>query len=167
MRKYIVLAAVLSLSACAPKTHKAEALLAPTRGNTASGHVAFSQAGRTVLIKGDFSGLTPGAHGFHIHEKGDCSAPDARSAGGHFNPTRTRHGDPARAAHHAGDLPMLTAGADGKARFEARMTGLGLTEGPDSIMSRSILVDARPDDFTTQPDGNSGPHVACGVIRAR
>lgn len=168
MRKLLVLAAAaLCLYACAPRAPLAEAVLAPTKGNTASGSVFFSQSGNTLLIKGAFKGLTPGAHGFHIHEKGDCSAPDASSAGAHFNPTRVRHGDPAKAEHHLGDLPMLVAGASGTAKFEARMSGLSLTEGPGNILARSIVIDVRPDDFTSQPAGNSGAHVACGVIRAR
>jgi len=168
MRKQLVLAAAaLTLCACAPKAPMAEALLAPTKGNSASGSVSFSQSGNTLLIKGAFKGLTPGAHGFHIHEKGDCSAPDASSAGAHFNPARARHGDPAKPEHHLGDLPMLVAGASGAAKFEARMSGLSLTEGTGNILARSIVIDAKPDDFTTQPSGNSGGHVACGVIRSR
>ena len=165
MRKLVIFAvAALTLSACAPKTPMAEAVMAPTKGNTAAGTVTFAQEGQTVLIKGAFSGLTPGAHGFHIHDKGDCSAPDGTSAGGHFNPTGAHHGDPAKADHHLGDLPMLTAGADGMAKFEARMSGLSLTEGPGNILSRGLIVHASPDDFTTQPTGNSGARVACGVI---
>ncbi len=168
MRRPILLVlSLLPLSACAFKAPGAEALLQPTKGSTASGTMTFVQQGGMVLISGRFTGLTPGAHGFHIHEKGDCSAPDGTSAGGHFNPLGKRHGDLSRAEHHAGDLPMVVAGANGQARFEALMDGITLNNGPGNILGRGIVIHARPDDFTTQPTGNSGGRVACGVIKAR
>ena len=168
MRKLLILAAAaLTLSACAAKGPMAEATLAPTKGNTAAGTMSFKQDGANMLIQGMFSGLTPGAHGFHIHEKGDCSAPDGTSAGGHFNPTGAHHGSPAMADHHLGDLPMLTAGADGTAKFEARMSGMTLADGPMSIVKRGVIIHAQADDFTTQPTGNSGGRVACGVIELK
>ncbi|MHC1701635.1 MAG: superoxide dismutase family protein [Humidesulfovibrio sp.] len=166
-RSLLLAASLLALSACAFKAPSAEAVLKPTKGNTASGTMTFAQQGDKVLITGQFTGLTPGAHGFHIHEKGDCSAMDATSAGGHFNPFGQRHGDPSKPAHHAGDLPMLVAGASGQARFNALMDGITLDSGPGNIVGRSIVVHADPDDFTTQPTGNSGARVACGVIKAR
>ncbi|OIN99877.1 MAG: hypothetical protein AUJ49_10400 [Desulfovibrionaceae bacterium CG1_02_65_16] len=167
-----VLAAALSLGGCAATRHifapkAAEATLSPTRGNKAAGLMTFRTQAGELLIQGTLSGLTPGAHGLHIHEGGDCGGPGARNAGGHFNPTGARHGSPGSPSHHAGDLPMLTAGADGTARFQARMGGLSLEDGPAGVIGRTIVVTARPDDFTTQPTGNSGPAVACGVIRAR
>jgi Cu-Zn family superoxide dismutase len=168
MRQLLLLAfCTVLLTACAAKGPAAEALLAPTKGNNASGGMTFAQQGDKVMVNGQFSGLTPGAHGFHIHEKGDCSAPDGTSAGGHFNPFGKPHGDPAKAAHHAGDLPMLIAGADGSARFTALMDGISLRSSPDSILGRSVIIHAQPDDFTTQPTGNSGARVACGVITAK
>ena len=168
MRHFLLLAfSAIFLTACAAKGPIAEAVLQPTKGNAAAGSMSFAQQDGKVLIKGRFTGLTPGAHGFHIHEKGDCTAPDGASAGGHFNPFGKRHGDPAKPNHHAGDLPMLVAGADGQARFEALMDGISLENGPANILGRSIIVHARPDDFTTQPTGNSGARVACGVIKAR
>ncbi|PKN09264.1 MAG: superoxide dismutase [Deltaproteobacteria bacterium HGW-Deltaproteobacteria-8] len=163
MRRSILLAIILlSLSACAFKNPGAEAVLKPTRGNTAAGTMTFSQQGEGVLIKGHLTGLAPGAHGLNIHEIGDCA-----KAGGHFNPFGKRHGDLSRPDHHAGDLPMLVAGSDGTARFTALMDGISLEYGPGNILGRSIIVHARPDDFTTQPTGNSGPGVACGVIKAQ
>jgi len=146
-----------------PATLKAQ--LAPTKGSKASGLMTFRQQGKEVLIQGTFSGLTPGAHGLHIHEGGDCGGFAARNTGGHFNPTGARHAGPGSLSHHAGDLPMLTAGENGTARFQARMNGMTLDKGPKGIAEHTIIVSARPDDFTTQPDGNSGPAVACGVIR--
>ncbi len=142
-----------------------KAQLSPTKGSTASGLMTFRQQGKEVLIQGSFDGLTPGAHGLHIHEGSDCGGVNARNAGGHLNPAGVRHGSPASPAHHLGDLPMLTAGKDGQARFQARMDGLTLDKGPKGISGRTVIVTARPDDFTTQPDGNSGPAVACGVIQ--
>lgn len=146
---------------------EAEALLQPVRGGAAAGQMSFRQTGDALLIQGAFTGLTPGAHGLHIHEGGDCGGPGARDAGGHFNPTGARHGSPGSPSHHLGDLPMLAAGADGTARFQARMGDLTLDGGRSSILGRTVIVTAHPDDFTTQPTGNSGPAVACGVIRAR
>jgi superoxide dismutase, Cu-Zn family len=163
----LALVSLSALSACAFKAPSAEAVLKPTRGYTASGAMSFTQQGDKVLVKGQLTGLSPGAHGLNIHEHGDCGAPGASSAGGHFNPFGKRHGDPGRAAHHAGDLPMVVAGASGTARFEALMDGITLKDGPAGIMNRSIVVHARPDDFTTQPTGNSGANVACGVITAK
>ena len=166
------LAAISLLGGCATARHlfapkSAEATLAPTRGNSAAGLMSFRTQGTELLIQGTLTGLTPGAHGLHIHEGGDCGGPGARNAGGHFNPTGARHGSPGSASHHAGDLPMLTAGADGSARFQARMGGLSLEDGPNGVIGRTIIVTARPDDYTTQPTGNSGPAVACGVIHTR
>jgi len=163
MRRRILLAlSLLSLSACAFKAPGAEAVLKPSPGNTAAGTMHFVQQGKSVLLKGQFTGLTPGAHGLNIHEKGDCAL-----AGGHFNPFGKRHGNLSGPDHHAGDLPMLVAGADGSARFSALMDGLSLENGATCILGRSIVVHARPDDFTTQPSGNSGPGVACGIIKTK
>lgn len=147
----------------APASLKAR--LGPTKGYQASGLMSFRQQGKEVLIQGDFTGLEPGAHGLHIHVGGDCGGPGARNAGGHFNPTGGRHANPGSPTRHLGDLPMLTAGKDGTARFQARMDRLTADDGPSGLLGRTVIVSARPDDFTTQPDGNSGPAVACGVIQ--
>lgn len=141
-----------------------QATLKPTKDNTASGLMTFRQQGKEVLIQGSFSGLSPGAHGLHIHEGADCGGIGARNAGAHLNPFGARHGSPASPSHHLGDLPMLTAGQDGEARFQARMNILTLDKGPTGLLGRTVIISARPDDFTTQPTGNSGPAVACGVI---
>lgn len=142
----------------------ATAQLQPTQGNSASGVVRFRQDKSAVLVTAEVQGLTPGSHGFHIHEKGDCSAPDGSSAGGHFNPTGQPHGDPRSAAHHAGDIPMLEADATGKARLETRLEGLAVGSGPTDIIGRAVVIHASPDDYRSQPAGNSGARVACGVI---
>lgn len=145
----------------------AEAKLAPTQGNKASGTVTFTQKGNTVEVVANVTGLTPGGHGFHVHEKGDCSAPDATSAGGHFNPGGKAHGEPHRGEHHAGDMPMLMADAAGNAALKAELTGPTVADGPASIVGKAVIVHASPDDFKTQPTGNSGARVACGVITKR
>jgi Cu-Zn family superoxide dismutase len=145
-------------------TDKAEAVMAPTQGNKASGTVTFVQSGDKLKVFAEISGLTPGLHGFHIHEKGDCSAPDGTSAGGHFNPSGKPHGDPAHADHHAGDLTQLVADANGVARQVSYVEGPTLADGPGNIIGRSVIIHAAPDDYKTQPTGNSGARQACGVI---
>ena len=144
---------------------QASAALEPTQGNTVRGNVAFRQeADGRVRIIAEVSGLTPGEHGFHVHENGDCSAPDASSAGGHFNPHNTEHGKAGEGVHHAGDLPSLHADADGNAKLDVLLDGIELS-GEHTIVGRSLIVHADPDDFISQPTGNSGARVACAVIR--
>lgn len=165
MRKLLLIAAILALSGCAAQSPVAKAVMAPTQGNTTKGIVSFAQQGHSVHITAQISGLTPGAHGFHIHDKGDCSAHDGTSAGGHFNPFGKPHGDPAKPNHHAGDLPMIVAGSNGVAKFDAMMEGISLKDGDKAnILNRSVIIHAMPDDYTTQPTGNSGARVACGII---
>ena len=111
------------------------------------------------------SGLTPNqAHGFHVHEKGDCSAPDATSAGGHFNPGGAPHGAPP-ARHHAGDMPSLMADAQGNAQASFTIDGNLAGDAASAFVGKAVIVHAMPDDYTTQPTGNSGARIACGVIR--
>ena len=162
--------AALTLAACSSTAPSpapavsASARLAPTTGNTAMGTVRFVQTGTTVRVTGDISGLKPGAvHGFHIHEKGDCSSGDGMSTGGHFNPTGTAHGNHDHGAHHVGDLPSLTANAFGVATLNFESTSIRL-DGPTDITGRGLIVHRDPDDYTTQPTGNSGPRIACAVI---
>ena len=145
----------------------AEAVLSPTKGNAASGTVTFRQEGNKVLVSARVAGLTPGAHGFHIHDKGDCSAPDATSVGGHFNPHGKAHGHPDHPEHHGGDMPQLMADTAGNANLTATLSDLGIGSGAANIVGRGVIVHAAPDDFKTQPTGNSGARVACGVIVAR
>lgn len=152
-------------SAPAKTVTKAVAKLHPTEGNKVEGTVTFTAVDGGVLIVADVTGLTPGKHGFHVHEHGDCSAGDASSAGGHYNPTNKKHGGPGTAERHVGDMGNLEADKDGKAHYE-RVDDLMTLNGPDTIVERSIIVHANEDDLTTQPTGNSGPKVACGVIEA-
>jgi len=149
-----------------PSSQKATATLAPTAGNRTAGTVSFTPSGDRVRMLAKVTGLTPGAHGFHIHEKGDCSAADAMSAGGHFNPTGKPHGNPAVGEHHGGDMPMLLADASGDAALDVTLDTVTLGDGPSSVVGRSVIVHKDPDDYKTQPTGNSGARVACGLIVA-
>jgi Cu-Zn family superoxide dismutase len=147
---------------------QAVAELKPTEGNKVSGVITFSSQEGAVRVVADLEGLTPGKHGFHIHEKGDCSAPDAASAGDHFNPAGAPHGAPENpvAQRHAGDLGNVEANEDGKAHFEITDQIITL-EGQNSIVGKAVIVHAQPDDLSSQPTGNAGPRVACGVIQAK
>lgn len=141
----------------------ATAQLAPTQGNQVHGTVKFTETAAGVRVVAHVQGLTPGQHGFHVHEKGDCSAPDATSAGSHFNPGGASHGMPDAAQRHIGDLGNITADASGKAHYDRVDKHLRF-DGPNSILGRSVIVHAKPDDGG-QPVGNAGARVACGVIK--
>ncbi|NJD34561.1 MAG: superoxide dismutase family protein [Betaproteobacteria bacterium] len=158
-----LLAACAGMSAAGPK---ATATLEPRSGSSVSGTVSFQAVGQKVRVEASVAGLTPGEHGFHVHEVGDCSAADATSAKGHFNPAAKQHGHHGSAEHHAGDMPNLKADSSGKATISAELDTLSLTEGPSGILNRSVVIHADPDDYKSQPAGNSGKRVACGVIRA-
>jgi Cu-Zn family superoxide dismutase len=147
----------------------ADVVLKPTVGSATSGSVRFTQQGDQLRIDADIAGLTPGVHGFHLHEKGDCSAPDGTSAGGHFNPGNHQHGGPQNTAHHGGDFGNITADASGKAslHLSVPISQISLDAGAaNSIVGRGLIVHADPDDFVTQPTGNSGKRLACGVVVA-
>ena len=171
IKNILTVGLLASLAACSEMSSRhdpvAEATIAPTAGNQATGTATFKQHGERIGIEVLLSGLTPGAHGLHIHEKGDCSAPDAMSAGGHFNPIKMTHGAPEATLHHAGDLGNAIADADGKAKVKLDLTGLTVLAGETSVVGRAVIVHASPDDFQTQPTGNAGKRVACGVITAK
>jgi len=138
--------------------------LQATRGNTAAGTVRFVQQGEGVVVTAKITGLKPGQeHGFHIHEKGDCSSGDGLSTGGHFNPTAQKHG-PSHAEHHLGDFPALKADATGSAEATFRAEGLSIGSGVGDIVGKGLIVHADPDDYKTQPTGNAGARIACAVI---
>jgi Cu-Zn family superoxide dismutase len=138
-------------------------ILYPTEGSETSGIVKFNQTLEGIKIVADVNGLTPGKHGFHIHEFGDCSRLDGKSAGGHFNPDDKKHGAPDGSERHIGDLGNLVAGEDGKAHYEWIDSHISFT-GSNSILGRAIIVHAGEDDLTSQPTGNAGARLACGVI---
>jgi superoxide dismutase, Cu-Zn family len=142
----------------------ATAKLEATRGNSATGTVTFQQQGDRVMVRAQVEGLKPGQeHGFHVHEKGDCSSGDGMSTGGHFNPTAKPHG-PQDADHHAGDLPALKADASGRVDVRFSVSGMTVGSGATDIVGKGLIVHAMPDDYRTQPTGNAGGRIACGVI---
>jgi Cu-Zn family superoxide dismutase len=147
---------------------KAIAVLHPTQGNQARGTVRFTQEGKdTVRVVVELTGLAPNsAHGFHIHEFGDCSAPDASSAGGHFNPEGAPHGGPESPQRHAGDLGNVTANEQGNVHVEMTIHGVTVGAHPNPILGRSVVLHAKADDLKSQPSGESGARIACGVIGA-
>jgi Cu-Zn family superoxide dismutase len=164
---------LFSLAACSSLPHfgstdgpTAVVSLKPTAGFIATGKVNFSQDGNKVRVQGTITGMSPGPHGFHIHEKGDCSAPDATSAGGHFNPDGKKHGSDKESDHHAGDFGNLKADDYGTASFDFEAGGLTTVPGkPNSVVGRALIVHSDADDLKTQPTGNSGKRIACGVIQ--
>lgn len=167
MRKILSVSFLGLLTACATYTQgpSAGAQLSPTKGNITSGLVTFTQSGPKVLVSAEIRGLKPNAeHGFHIHEKGDCSSGDGMSTGGHFNPTTQSHGAHGIGSHHAGDLPSLVADANGVAKLKFETTSITVDSGVTNIIGRGLIVHRDPDDYKTQPTGNSGPRLACAVI---
>ena len=156
-------ALVIVASLAAGQTNKAIAVLHPTQGSNVAGIVTFTASGDAVKVVADLTGLTPGKHGFHIHEFGDCSDPKASSAGGHFNPGNHQHGAPDAANRHVGDLGNIEADAAGKAHLESTDKMMKLT-GNDSIVGHTLIVHEKADDLKTQPTGDAGGRVACGVI---
>lgn len=146
---------------------RATAALQSTKGSKAFGEATFEQVGDKVRVVVFAQGLRPGQqHGFHIHEVGDCSSEDGMSTKGHFNPLGKPHGHPLSEARHAGDLPALFADQSGRARLDATVDGITLKPGPTNIVGRGMIIHADPDDFRTQPTGNAGARIACGVIKA-
>jgi len=169
----VVLAAVGVLGGCAGETEsaaraagpRAVAKLQPTTGNQATGTATFTQRGNRVVVDAHVSGLAPGREvGFHIHEKGDCSSGDGMSAGPHFNPLGKQHAHFTTSERHAGDLSALRADTSGNGRLSIEVDVITVTDGPTSIVGRGLIVHADPDDYKTQPTGNAGARIACGVI---
>jgi Cu-Zn family superoxide dismutase len=164
-----VLFATLAACSSMPGGAGAPGATAPLQaksGSQVGGTILFSTQGTGLRVVARVTGLKPGQeHGFHIHEKGDCSAPDAMSAGGHFNPTAQPHG-PQGMPHHGGDMPALKADAAGNAEATFTVDGVSLTGATDGVVGKAVVVHAMPDDYKTQPTGNSGGRIACGVIAA-
>lgn len=147
------------------KVQRAICTLNPTQGNTVTGTVTFSKEGEGIRIVADVKGLTKGKHGIHIHEFGDCSSPDGNSAGGHFNPHTKDHGAPDVENRHSGDMGNIEVDETGRGRLEYVDKTMKL-DGSSSIVGKSVIVHANEDDLKTQPTGNAGGRIACGVIEA-
>lgn len=151
-------------TAPAPMT-TAVAELKPTKGNKAHGTVTFTQLPNGVRVVAEIHGLKKNSvHGFHIHEKGDCSAHDASSAGGHYNPTSKPHGSPEDAEHHVGDFGNVTADKKGEVHFQQDFVGLSINGATSPIIGKAVILHAKADDLRSQPSGNAGARAACGVI---
>jgi Cu-Zn family superoxide dismutase len=142
----------------------AEADVKPLGTNTVTGQVMFHVLANGVEVRGTFKGLTPGEHGFHIHEFGDCSAADGSSAGPHFNPGGHAHGGPATPESHAGDYGNLNADANGTASFVYVSKRITLDSSETTVVGRAVIVHEKQDDLSSQPAGNAGPRIGCGVI---
>lgn len=142
---------------------KAIAVIQPTKGNTASGIVEFTKEKDGLHVTATITGLKPGRHGFHIHEFGNCACDDGTCAGAHYNPMHKDHGKPTDADRHVGDLGNIVADETGTAKYDYVDEGSSLN-GPKSIIGRTMIVHEKEDDFTTQPSGNAGARLGCGVI---
>jgi Cu-Zn family superoxide dismutase len=142
---------------------KAIAVVHPLGESKVSGKVVFTQTRSGVEIVAEIEGLAPGKHGFHVHEFGDCSMADGTCAGAHFNPTGAPHAGPDDEKRHVGDLGNIEVAEGGKATYK-RVDKLVALNGPNSIIGRSVIIHADPDDLTSQPSGNAGARVGCGVI---
>lgn len=169
MKKLVLVSiSLLVLAGCASTMRPtASATLMPTTGSTAQGTVRFVQlADGAVEVSVDLTGVPPGVHGFHVHDKGDCGD-NGNAAGGHFNPSATPHGAPQAEPHHAGDFGNVTADASGGVRTTFTTRSVTVEPGPNSAVGHAVILHANPDDLTTQPTGNAGGRIACGVVEMK
>lgn len=169
--RFTALSLALLVTACATQGGSGSATRSVTlesrSGSQVTGTLQLRDSAAGLHIQGEVRGLQPNSeHGFHIHETGDCSAADAASAGGHFNPGGAPHGRAGNDPHHAGDMPNIRAGADGVAKVDQVVAGVTLAAGANSAAGRALVVHRDPDDYHSQPAGNAGPRSACGVIPA-
>lgn len=140
------------------------ATLQPRAESEVSGFVTFTGTYGGVEIVAEIAGASPGLHGIHLHEVGDCSAPDFTSAGGHFNPTDAPHGGPTDADRHAGDFGNIEIGEDGTGRLELASDMLTVDEGDRTVIGRAVILHEGEDDLVSQPSGAAGARLACGVV---
>ncbi len=146
------------------KPVQAIATIEATKGNTIKGTVKFMQTGDKTKIVAEITGLKPESkHGFHIHEGGECGE-DGMAAKGHYNPDNQPHGGPDSPKHHAGDLGNITADKDGNAHYELTVDYISIN-GKNPVVGRAVVVHQNPDDLVSQPVGNAGPRIGCGVIK--
>ena len=158
---------VIGAAVAASCTTTKDLVVAPKSGTATQGTAKFTQSGKNVELDLNVYKLTPGMHAVHIHEKGDCSAADASSAGGHWNPTTENHGKWGHDQHHMGDIGNLNANKEGTARivFNTDKWCLGCTDESKNIIGKSLVIHAAADDFKTQPTGNAGGRVGCVEIK--
>jgi len=144
---------------------EAVAVVQPASGSKVTGWVRFTQTADGVLVTADINGLKPNArHAFHVHEFGDITTADAKSAGGHYNPEGHQHAGPDAAMRHAGDLGNIDADANGHGRYERSIAGVTIAGDRNPVVGRSVIIHAGEDDLTSQPAGNAGDRIGCGVI---
>ena len=181
MRRLLPLLALPPLAACGPhaeslgKTRDAPPTLTVTSqvigpGGELRGTAALAQNAQGTSVTVNVSGLPPGSYGIHLHATGKCEGPGFTTAGGHFNPAMKQHGRDNPQGSHAGDLPNVVVGADGKGRIDYEIPGLRLASGTEPLLDAdgaAIVLHAGPDDYRTDPAGNSGARIACGVLAAR
>ncbi len=144
----------------------AEAVLEGKSGSKTTGTVVFATTDKGLKVTATLAGATPGRHGIHIHEKGDCSAPDATSAGGHFNPTTAPHAGLETPARHAGDLGNITVNQDGTGVLSIDIPQVQGMNDWATVVGKAVVVHEKADDLKTQPSGDSGARISCGVISA-
>lgn len=143
-----------------PDFDKAVSVVYPVGDSGVNGTVYFSAVENGVMVEATINGLEPGNHGFHVHQFGDCTAEDATSAGGHFNPNENQHAGPDAEDRHMGDMGNIMANDDGVATIEYTDSTIRL----EQIIGRGIIVHAGEDDLSSQPAGAAGPRMGCGVI---
>lgn len=163
----IVLIAGIDCSAAEKVERKKAVVTIESRSDShLTGKGKFVEEDGKVTLKLEIEGAEPGTHAVHLHEKGDCSAPDATSAGGHWNPSHENHGKWSNTPFHHGDIGNIEVGADGKGTFTLT-TDLWTIGGSaeTDVLGKAIIVHAKADDFTTQPTGNAGGRVGCGVVQ--
>ncbi|HKR62719.1 MAG TPA: superoxide dismutase family protein [Thermoanaerobaculia bacterium] len=171
MKKLVLLSiTILMLASCSSMMSSgpsASATLAPTSGSTANGTVTFTErSDGSVDVMVHLTGVPPGVHGFHVHDKGDCGD-NGNAAGGHFNPSGVAHGAPSADPHHAGDFGNVTADASGVVDTRFNTRSITVTAGANSVVGHAIILHGNPDDLATQPSGNAGPRIACGVAQMK
>ena len=157
---------LLIFNACEKNSKIATAIIQPKSNSTISGKVTFIEKNGIVTMEATIANASEGNHAIHIHAEGDCSAPDGKSAGGHWNPTNENHGKWGETSFHRGDIGNLVVGADGKGTIsrETDLWCIGCEDETKNIIGKAIIIHQGPDDFTSQPAGAAGARIGCGVI---